>query len=321
MKKNYTKLFLSILIGLGFAFSSFNVNAQIDADYEVWLYNKNYQGYVSGESLKIRWIDETEKNVQIRIFKDDEYVSTAAYGKPSSNGENSYDWKVPKSLNPGTYTIRLEPTYLPSYLEAEETFVVKAGVEEVEKEIKASFYQLESWPEHIAFLWHGEENNKTFRIEKAGLSLWRGDTYLKTVTWNYTKNNITVKYSDLTHLTGGGFKVKVVDCDNSSLYGFSDEFIIPHNHLPRLSESEKINLTNFPNPVEDFTYVLYSLPEDFSSAKIILTNSQGKIMESNSLADYVGQSSFDMGQMPNGIYLIHLWIDGEMHKTKKIIKL
>ena len=77
---------------------------------------------------------------------------------------------------------------------------------------------------------------------------------------------------------------------------------------------------NIPNPFSNTTTINYSLPKTYSSAKIIIANSNGVALKQISLnAKGKGSINVDASTLSSGAYQYTLYIDGKMINTRQMI--
>lgn len=77
---------------------------------------------------------------------------------------------------------------------------------------------------------------------------------------------------------------------------------------------------NYPNPFQTETRITYQLPEAYQSAKIIVSDINGRMLLTFDSLDPNTQSvNIDRTQLSNGIYFYHLIIDNSHISTKKMI--
>jgi hypothetical protein len=77
---------------------------------------------------------------------------------------------------------------------------------------------------------------------------------------------------------------------------------------------------NVPNPFNHTTTINYSLPQTYSSAKIILTDKAGKVLKQVSLtAKGKGSLNIDASVFASGAYQYSLYVDGKLIDTRQMI--
>ena len=76
---------------------------------------------------------------------------------------------------------------------------------------------------------------------------------------------------------------------------------------------------NIPNPFSNSTIIKYSLPLQFSSAKIIITNKNGNALKQINLSSNKGSVNVDATSLSSGAYQYSLYGDGKLIDTKQMI--
>ncbi len=77
---------------------------------------------------------------------------------------------------------------------------------------------------------------------------------------------------------------------------------------------------NIPNPFQNSTTINYSLPQNFSSAKIIVTDKSGKVLkEINVSGNGKGSLHVDASTLSSGAYQYSLYVDGRLIDTKQMV--
>ncbi len=77
---------------------------------------------------------------------------------------------------------------------------------------------------------------------------------------------------------------------------------------------------NNPNPFTLSTQIRYALPEEFKSAQIIITSSNGNVLKNYSIKSKgQGQLTVNANELAAGIYTYSLLIDGRMVDTKSLV--
>jgi trimeric autotransporter adhesin len=79
-------------------------------------------------------------------------------------------------------------------------------------------------------------------------------------------------------------------------------------------------LQNVPNPYNHTTSIAYNLPEQFSSAQIIITDVSGKVLKTITVSGKgKGVLNLDASSLASGAYNYSLLIDGKLIDTKKMV--
>jgi LAS superfamily LD-carboxypeptidase LdcB len=77
---------------------------------------------------------------------------------------------------------------------------------------------------------------------------------------------------------------------------------------------------NVPNPFNHTTTINYTLPQTYSSAKIIVTDKAGKVLKQENLtAKGKGSLNLDASAFASGAYQYSLYVDGKLIDTKQMI--
>ena len=77
---------------------------------------------------------------------------------------------------------------------------------------------------------------------------------------------------------------------------------------------------NTPNPFNSATIIRYHLPENAGSAKVVITDMNGKMIKSISLTSTgTGQLTLSSGTLSSGSYNYTLWMDGKQVDSKKML--
>ncbi len=79
-------------------------------------------------------------------------------------------------------------------------------------------------------------------------------------------------------------------------------------------------LQNVPNPYNHSTSIAYTLPAQFSSAQIIITDLSGKVLKTIAVSGKSkGVLNLDASSLASGTYNYSLLIDGKLIDTKKMV--
>ena len=77
---------------------------------------------------------------------------------------------------------------------------------------------------------------------------------------------------------------------------------------------------NIPNPFSHTTIINYLLPQQYTSAKIIIGDKSGKLLrEINLSGSGKGSLKVDASTLANGAYNYSLYVDGRLITTKQMI--
>ncbi|HYK45759.1 MAG TPA: tail fiber domain-containing protein, partial [Parafilimonas sp.] len=92
------------------------------------------------------------------------------------------------------------------------------------------------------------------------------------------------------------------------------------------SNQQAINITsaslqqNVPNPFNHTTAIAYTLPQEYSSAKIVITNKVGAVLKEINLSGYgKGSSQIDATTLSAGAYSYSLYVDGRLIDTRQMV--
>jgi hypothetical protein len=84
-------------------------------------------------------------------------------------------------------------------------------------------------------------------------------------------------------------------------------------HITRLEQ-------NIPNPFNNITVINYTLPQKFTTAKIIISDGDGKILKQVSVpAPGKGTLKINAATLPPGVYKYALIIDGRRISSKGMV--
>jgi trimeric autotransporter adhesin len=77
---------------------------------------------------------------------------------------------------------------------------------------------------------------------------------------------------------------------------------------------------NAPNPFSSNTTISYFVPENASSAKVVITNMKGQTVKNFSINNRgAGQVTISSGTLPAGSYHYTLWMNGKKMDSKQMI--
>lgn len=77
---------------------------------------------------------------------------------------------------------------------------------------------------------------------------------------------------------------------------------------------------NMPNPFRNATKINYTLPQQFNSAKIVITDKSGKaIKDVNVSGTGKGMLNIDASSLSSGAYQYSLYVDGKLISTKQMV--
>jgi TolA-binding protein len=77
---------------------------------------------------------------------------------------------------------------------------------------------------------------------------------------------------------------------------------------------------NVPNPFGNTTIICYTLPQKFSNAQVIITDTHGKVLKQLNISHGgKGTISMDAASLSSGAYNYSLIVDGKIINTKQMI--
>ena len=83
--------------------------------------------------------------------------------------------------------------------------------------------------------------------------------------------------------------------------------------------SESSLLQNIPNPFKNATTINYTLPQQYSSAKIIITDKAGRALrEVNVSGSGKGSLEIEASTLSSGAYQYSLYVDGKLIDSKQM---
>jgi hypothetical protein len=95
---------------------------------------------------------------------------------------------------------------------------------------------------------------------------------------------------------------------------------LPTDHQPAISISGASLAQNIPNPFASGTTINYTLPQQYSSAKIIVTDKLGKkLKEINVSGSGKGSVKIEGSALANGTYQCSLYVNGKLIDTKQMV--
>jgi len=127
-----------------------------------------------------------------------------------------------------------------------------------------------------------------------------------------------------------GYNFNGVSVDESGIYSLSyGEFVVPLvKAVQELSEKNDAKDAaiasleqNAPNPFNHSSIIRYNLPETCTSAKILITNTGGSVLQQLplSVSDRTNSITIKGHSMPAGVYLYTLICDGKTVDTKRMV--
>ena len=87
----------------------------------------------------------------------------------------------------------------------------------------------------------------------------------------------------------------------------------------KVKEVSALLQQNIPNPFYHTTTINHSLPQTYSSAKIVVTDKSGKLLkELNLTAKEKGSFNLDTSTLAAGAYQYSLYVNGKLIDTKQM---
>lgn len=121
-----------------------------------------------------------------------------------------------------------------------------------------------------------------------------------------------------------GMLVKGKYIDYTEVYMISDNMkSYPQydNYKPdNFAEPVVDHLQLFPNPAGDFVIVYYNTSEYSAAGILHIANMQGVVLKTIELNNWQNQLTLNIGNIPNGIYLVSLFVQGSLVDSKKLVK-
>lgn len=126
-------------------------------------------------------------------------------------------------------------------------------------------------------------------------------------------------------------KIQELEEINNSLLGqiaeiqtkllLMSRFLFPGSEIEMTSYKKNYLEQNVPNPFINSTSIPYMIAEDFSDARIVLSDNSGRIVNQIPINDPgEGSVPVEMGSLGSGIYFYTLYVDKRMIDTKKMLK-
>ena len=86
----------------------------------------------------------------------------------------------------------------------------------------------------------------------------------------------------------------------------------------QIKKPETDYLKLFPNPAGNYVILDYDLIEIFVNCTVIITDMNGKMVDSFMLKDKQNQIILNLKNKPNGIYIFNLYAGNELLETEKL---
>ncbi len=89
---------------------------------------------------------------------------------------------------------------------------------------------------------------------------------------------------------------------------------------PNVKQASSALEQNIPNPFNRSTTINYILPQQYSSAQIIITDKSGKVLKQvNTSGNGKGSIIVDAATLASGAYQYSLYVDGKFMDAKQMI--
>ena len=189
------------------------------------------------------------------------------------------------------------------------------------------------------YIWMLDQNGETIDLEiidqDIGWAIWSANEYLDNsiITWGngpdhiarYNRFNSELEHIDtMIDLCSGGDKGFIIDnsylvfCKwpdltvNKTMY---QPVSIEDNFIP---SNDNILLTNYPNPFNPQTNILFHLPTNFENPVLEIFNVKGQFMESFKLKTNQSSIIWDASKYSTGIYLYQIKSDNLISVINKM---
>ena len=84
---------------------------------------------------------------------------------------------------------------------------------------------------------------------------------------------------------------------------------------------KKDYLKLFPNPAGDYVIVYFNTIELETTGKLLMHDINGKILRTIMLRNCQNQLTLNLGDIPNGVYIISLYVNGKLIESEKLTKI
>ncbi|MCX6233193.1 MAG: T9SS type A sorting domain-containing protein [Bacteroidetes bacterium] len=102
----------------------------------------------------------------------------------------------------------------------------------------------------------------------------------------------------------------------TNIKSYPEYHFTPHEVIVEKEDHLKL----FPNPAWDYVIVYYNTSEYEMNGKLIMYDVNGKIIKTIVLSNQLNQSTISFKNLPNGVYMISLFVDDNLIESKKITK-
>lgn len=113
-----------------------------------------------------------------------------------------------------------------------------------------------------------------------------------------------------------------VSIDSSSVEKISNDNAINCGNASLAKEmNETVELSNFPNPVNNYTIINYNIPYPIKTSRIFLSSILGQVIKEYVASHFLGFNSIkiDTDELPTGSYFYSLELDGAIVQTQKLL--
>ncbi len=120
-----------------------------------------------------------------------------------------------------------------------------------------------------------------------------------------------------SNLSAGNYSATVTNTNGcSTTQSFEIGFLTNTVFLDKIS-----NLNIFPNPTEQLANLTIELKSS-ASVEIVLHDLSGKVLFSKDLGKAASfQNALDVGDLPSGLFLLHVFVDGQQESVIKLVKI
>ena len=110
---------------------------------------------------------------------------------------------------------------------------------------------------------------------------------------------------------------------------YTEQVVYPNNTksywVYQVNPQEKVihktdYLLLFPNPAGNYVIVYFNTIELETAGKLLMHDINGKILKTIVLKNYQNQLTLNLGDIPNGVYIISLYVNGKLIESEKLTK-
>jgi hypothetical protein len=113
-----------------------------------------------------------------------------------------------------------------------------------------------------------------------------------------------------------------VSIDTSSIEKISNDNITNCGNASLAKQmNETVELSNFPNPVNNYTIINYNIPYPIKTSRIFLSSILGQVIKEYVASHFLGNNSIkiETDDLPTGSYFYTLELDGAIVQTQKLL--